>query len=174
MKLNYKKISAFWYFLSAVILAYLFLFIIKPESFFSSLEFFYNIIIKIFPIIILAFVLMALTNYFITPKFLLRHLKGRGVKKWFFVIVAGILSSGPIYMWYPLLADLREKGLDHGLIACFLYNKAIKVPLIPLIVFYFGWRYFIILSIVMISFSIIQGLIINKLMKVNHENSNSL
>lgn len=96
----------------------------------------------------------------------MKHLKDKGMKKWFFVIIGGILSSGPIYMWYPLLADLRNKGLNYGLIACFLYNRSIKIPLIPLAIIYFSWKYIIILLLVMILASIIQGIIINKLMEV--------
>jgi len=83
-----------------------------------------------------------------------------------FVIIGGMLSTGPIYMWYPLLADLRNRGLNYGLIACFLYNRAIKIPLLPIAIFYFGWKYIIILSFVMIFISIIQGILINKLLNV--------
>ena len=108
---------------------------------------------------------MTLSNYFITPKFIIKHLKSKGLKKWFFVIIGGILSSGPIYMWYPLLADLKDKGLNYGLIACFLYNRAIKIPLIPIAIFYFSWTYVIILMIVMIFASIVQAILLNKLIK---------
>jgi len=109
---------------------------------------------------------MTLSNYFITPKVIMKHLKEKGLKKWFFVIVGGILSSGPIYMWYPLLADLRSKGLSYGLIACFLYNRAIKIPLIPLAIIYFSWQYILILTFVMVAVSVIQGIIINRSMEV--------
>ena len=68
-------------------------------------------------------------------------------------------------MWYPLLADLRNKGLSYGLIACFLYNRAIKIPLIPLAIIYFSWQYIVILLVVMIFASIIQGILLNKLME---------
>jgi uncharacterized membrane protein YraQ (UPF0718 family) len=106
---------------------------------------------------------MAISDYYIKPPFILKHLTDRGSKKWFFVVIGGILSSGPIYMWYPLLADFKKKGLSDGLIACFLYNRAIKIPLIPIAISYFNYKYIIILCITMILASIIQGLIINKL-----------
>jgi len=64
-------------------------------------------------------------------------LREKGIKKWIFVIIGGVLSTGAIYMWYPFLADLKDKGLNYGLISCFLYNRAIKIPLLPLMVFYF-------------------------------------
>jgi uncharacterized membrane protein YraQ (UPF0718 family) len=123
-------------------------------------------LLTIAPIFLLVFVLMTLSNFLITPEFVVKHLKEKGIKKWFFVIIGGIISSGPIYMWYPLLADLRNKGLNYGLIACFLYNRAIKIPLLPLMIIYFNWKYIFILTIIMIIISIIQGILLNKLMEV--------
>ncbi len=170
IKNKLKQISSAGYFLISILIVYFFLFLFKQNLFFSSINFFYNIILKIIPVFILVFVLMTLTNFFITPKFVIKHLKEKGIKKWFFVIVGGILSSGPIYMWYPLLADLKNKGLNYGLIACFLYNRGIKIPLIPLMIIYFSWKYIIILTIVIILVSIIQGILLNKLMEVKNEN----
>ncbi len=161
-----KKVSGPWYFLIIVILIYLLLLILKQNLFFASLGFFGGIILKIIPILIIVFMLMVLTNYFVTPGFVIRHLKEKRIKKWFFVIIGGILSTGPVYMWYPLLDNLKNKGLSYGLIACFLYNRAIKIPLLPIAIFYFGWKYILILSFVMIFMSVVQGLIINKLIEV--------
>ncbi len=166
IKNKLKQISGQGYFLISVILIYLILFIFKLEIFNSSLIFFNQIILKVIPIFILVFILMSLSNYFITPKFVIKHLKEKGIKKWFYVIAGGILSSGPIYMWYPLLADLKNRGLSYGLISCFLYNRAIKIPLIPLAIIYFNWQYILILSLTMIFISIIQGILLNKLMEV--------
>ena len=165
MKFKLKQISGSWYFFIFIVLIYIILLAVRPELFFSSLGFFCKIILKIIPIFILVFALMAFINYFITPKTLIKHFEKKGIKKWIFIIIGGILSTGPIYMWYPLLADLKKKGLSWGLVACFLYNRAIKLPLIPLAVLYFSWTYIIILSIVIAFISIIQGLLINKLMK---------
>jgi len=109
---------------------------------------------------------MSFSSYFLKPKFVLKHLGKKGLKKWFFVIVGGILSSGPIYLWYPLLADLKKKGLNDGLVACFLYNRAIKIPMLPLAIIYFSWQYILILAVVMAVFSVIQGLLVNKIIKL--------
>jgi len=161
-----KSLSGSWYFLGTIILVYILISILNQETYLKSLDFFTQIIYKIIPIFILVFVLMTLSNYFITPEFVMKHLRERGIKKWFFVILGGILSSGPIYMWYPLLADLKHKGLSYGLIACFLYNRAIKIPLLPLAIIYFSWQYIFILTFVMIFMSVVQGILINKLMEV--------
>lgn len=165
LKDKLKQLPGSWYFSGIVILIYFLLLILNQELCLTSLIIFTQIVYKIIPIFILVFVLMSLSNYFITPKLIMKHLKDKGMKKWFFVIVGGILSSGPIYMWYPLLADLKHKGLSYGLIACFLYNRAIKIPLLPLAIIYFSWQYILILCFVMVFVSVIQGLIINKLME---------
>jgi len=161
-----KQLPGSWYFLLIIIIVYFLFSIFNQKIYLDSLDFFGQIIYKIIPIFILVFVLMSLSNYFITPKFVMRHLREKGFRKWFYVIVGGILSTGPIYMWYPLLADLRRKGLSYGLIACFLYNRAIKIPLLPLAILYFSWQYILVLCFVMVFVSVIQGVILNKLMEV--------
>lgn len=160
-----KKISGKLYFLLAVILIYLFLLFFKFSSFVFASLFFLNIFKKIIPILFLVFILMSLINYFFTPKIISKYFKKRGIRKWVFVVIGGILSTGALYVWYPLLADLKSRGLSYGLMACFLYNKSIKIPMIPLMIFYFSLKYFIILSLIMIFMSIVQGIIIDKIFK---------
>ena len=160
-----KKISGKWYFLIFIILIYLFLLFFKLSSFISASLFFLNILEKIIPVLIAVFVLMSLINYFFTPKIISKYFMKKGIKKWFFVIIGGILSTGAIYVWYPLLAELKDKGLSYGLIACFLYNRAIKIPMLPLIVFYFSLKYVLILCFILILVSVVQGLMINKFFK---------
>lgn len=169
IKNKLKQISGSWYFLISMIIVYILVLIIKPSLFSSSMTFFGKILLQLIPVFVLIFVLMAIINYFITPKWVMKHLGGKGIKKWVYVIIGGILSSGPIYMWYPLLSDLQKKGLSSGLIACFLYNRAIKIALIPLAIVYFSWQYILVLLVVMIFISVIQGLLLDKLMGIKHE-----
>ena len=61
--------------------------------------------------------------------------------------LAGIISTGPIYVWYPMLKDLREKGAKHFLIAVFLVNRAVKPFLLPVIISFFGWIYALVLTV---------------------------
>ena len=159
------QIGNAWKFLIIVLIIYSVLFFMDFELFELSLIFFFGILKKIIPIFALVFVLMSITNYFVTPQFVLKHMKGSGIKKWVFVVVGGILSTGAVYMWYPLLADLKDKGLSLGLIATFLYNRAIKIPLLPLMIFYFSLKYVLVLTLIMIFISVIQGITINKLME---------
>ena len=86
-------------------------------------------------------------------------------KKWVMSIVFGIISVGPLYIWYPLMKDLKEKGVEDKFIATFLYNRGIKLQWAPMLILYFGWTYTIVLLFVMTIFSVPQGIITQKLVK---------
>lgn len=150
-----------WIFLGLVGLGYLVLLGISAEMFMKSVQQAIDIIVRILPVFLVVLVLMALSNHLITKDFVVKHLKEKGIRKWLFVIAGGILSAGPIYMWYPLLGDLNKKGLSYGLVSCFLYNRAIKIPLLPVAIYYFGLAYMIILGAVMVAASVFQGLFID-------------
>ena len=163
-----KRVGGEWYFLAGVILFCFLIFLFRPVFFSRSLEFFIKIMLQILPIFLLVFVLMALSNLFVNRQTVAAYLRKPGVKKWLFVIIAGILSTGPIYVWYPLLAEFREKGVGYGYLATFLYNRAIKIPLLPMAVFYFGMKYVIVLTALMVLFSVFQGLLISQLVPAEH------
>ena len=55
----------------------------------------------------------------------------------------GILSHGSIYAWYPIL---KELGFKEDEIAIVLYNRAIKIPQIPIQIALFGWKFALLLN----------------------------
>ncbi len=152
-------------FLALMIAVYAAVALTSPALFYHVLLYLYALALKLIPVFLLVILLMAAVNYVATPDFIRRH-AGRGARGWLFAIVGGILSTGPIYMWYPLLADLRKRGLSWGQIAAFLYNRAVKIPLIPLMVSYFGWKYVLVLTLVMVAASVVEGLLVDVLMEV--------
>ena len=106
----------------------------------------------------LVFVIMLLINLFLKPARIAKFLgKGSGVKGIALSAAAGIISTGPIYVWYPLLRDLKEKGAGESSIAIFLYNRAVKPFLLPVMVSYFGWLYVVTLIILTILASVVVG-----------------
>jgi hypothetical protein len=40
-----------------------------------------------------------------------------------------------------LLHEVHEKGMQSSLVAVFLYSRAVKLPLLPLMLHYFGTGY---------------------------------
>ena len=149
------------YFLAAVVLLYLVLLLLRPDQIQISLQATGHLLVQIIPIFLLVIFCMGIMNYFITPKTVSKYIgKGSGIKGWLLATSTGILSHGPVYVWYPLLKDLRKQGMRSGLMAAFLYNRAIKIPLLPLMVYYFGIRFVVVLLIYMIIASILEGKVI--------------
>lgn len=139
----------------------------RPERALSALAYAGGVLARIAWVFVLVLALMGLINLLLTPKRLARiFAQQKGVRAWAFAIVGGIISSGPIYLWYPMLAELHERGMRLGLIATFLYNRAVKIPLLPLLIGYFGWHYAVLLSGVMVLASIVQGVMIERLVEV--------
>lgn len=150
------------YFLASVLILYLIVFLLEPGSARRALGISGDLLVHIVPVLAVILLFMAATAYFVNPKAVSRYVgKGSGIKGWVLAISTGILSHGPIYIWYPLLKDLGDQGMRKGLIAAFLYNRAIKIPLLPLMVYYFGVMFVVVLMLYMILASIIQGAVID-------------
>lgn len=159
-----EKSNTRWYFLLIVMAAYIVVAFIDLEIVMLALLFSYSILKNLIMVFLIVFLAMAMINYFVTPDMLKKYIgRSSGIKRWFFSIIGGIISTGPIYMWYPLLKQLKSRGVSYGFVATFLYNRAVKLPLLPMMVFYFGIEYVIVLTAVMIIFSVVQGVIFEKI-----------
>ena len=161
-----KRDRGGWIFLTLAILAYVFLHLSNQQAAARALSFFSHVMAQVFPMLGLVFLLLFITNLLLEPKWIKRYLgKGSGIKGWIAAIIGGILSLGAIYAWYAMLSELKQKGMRTALIATFLYSRAVKLPLLPLMVHYFGMAYTLILCLYLIIFSIINGFLVEKLAK---------
>lgn len=88
-----------------------------------------------------ALTMMILLNRFLSPS-LASRLMGHqaGAKGVLLSTLAGIVSMGPIYAWYPLFTTLKKKGASSFCIANFLCCRSVKPVLIPVLIGYFGWE----------------------------------
>ncbi len=153
-------------FLTIVLIFYsiiaLFDFSIAKDAFLNFLIMF----VKIIPILGIVFIIMILVNLFFTKQRMTKYLgKDSGVKGWAYAIVFGILVSGPPYILFPLLRELKKRNMKNSLVAVFLYNRNVKIPFLPVMVYYFGLNFTIILSLYIVIFSILNGKIIGRLTK---------
>ena len=161
-KIKSKKKSKYlgFPFLIVVVFLYIILSFFHPEITLKSLQATGKLFIKIVPVLLVLIIIMGIADYFSDPNLMKRLLgKGSGVKGWVIAIITGIISAGPIYLWFPFLKELKSKGMKNSLVAVFLYNRAIKIPLIPIIIYYFGFKFVIIMLIWMILASIIEGIL---------------
>ena len=153
-----------WYFLLLTIILYLLLLPFFQEKMKLVLKEFIKLVIQIAPIFLFVYVIMLLVYYFVNKEVLRRYLgEEAGVKGWLIAIIAGIISTGPMYVWYPLMKEMRKEGVKDRFLATFLYNRGIKPAWLPLLIFYFGWFYSLTLLTVMAVLSILQGIITERL-----------
>ena len=152
------------YFVATVLVLYLVLFLFHPERIRQSLQISGNVLLRLVPVFLFVIIVMAGIDYFFRPGTISKYVgKKSGFKGWVLAIGTGILSHGPIYAWYPALQELKEQGMRTGLITAFLYNRAIKIPLLPVMVYYFGMPFVAILLVLMIFASVVEGTIIEML-----------
>lgn len=143
---------------AVILVIYAFLFVILPDKAALAVKSSGNVFLNMLLPLGLIFILMLLMNLFLKPASIAKFLgKGSGIKGVALSAAAGIISTGPIYAWYPLLKDLREKGAGESSIAIFLNNRAVKPFLLPIMVAYFSWLYVIILTVLTVVASLAIG-----------------
>jgi len=144
-----------------VLVIYGVLFALAPEQALVALKSSGKVCLNILLPLTLAFVATLVLNLFVKPAQIV-HLLGSGanIKGILLSVAAGLISMGPIYVWYPLLKELREKGAGNMPIAVFLYNRAVKPFLLPVMIAYFGWVYVGILTVLTVLASVVNGYLV--------------
>jgi uncharacterized membrane protein YraQ (UPF0718 family) len=161
---NVKDRHYRWWFLAAVAALYAICAAFAPDLALRALAHAGQALRHMLPVLALVFALLFVFDRLLSPQRVARHL-GRpgGTRGWLIALVAGILSAGPIYPWYALLAELRNKGMSASTAAVFLYARAIKLPLLPLLFHYFGSAYSVVLSLYLTVFALLSGLVMERI-----------
>lgn len=156
-----KRLSSSMRFFLAVAGIYGVVYFFRPRLIQVAVQETGDMILKILPILAAVFVIIYLINRFLDPRRLQRHVgEGSGIKGWLYATVAGILISGPPYVLYPLLGDLKQKGMKNSLLAVLLYNRNVKIPFLPAMIYYFGLAFTVIISLYIVLFSFLNGLLV--------------
>lgn len=145
-------------FLAVVISAYTLLFLINDQKAITAIQKSGAVLAKILPIFLTVILLTSLLNYFLQPKKIAAHLgEESGIKGWLWALASGVVSHGPMYAWYPLFEDLLDHGMKKGLIVTFFASRTIKLPMLPIMIDYFGWRFTLILTLYILVAALVQG-----------------
>lgn len=153
-----------WLFLLLVLAVYGVIAVIDAETADRALDFFAKAMRQVLPVLAMVFLLLLTADLLFKPEWIKRNLgKEAGAKGWLLAAVGGVLATGPIYAWYALLRELGEKGMRASLAAVFLYSRAVKLPLLPLMIHYFGTTYTLVLCLYLLGFSIVNGILMAKL-----------
>ncbi len=157
------------YLFLTVLLFYSVLFLVNSQSALLAIQKSWDVLTKILPILALVIFFTALINYFFKPRQIAIHLgQDSGINGWLWALASGVISHGPMYAWYSLLEDLRSHGMKDELIVVFFASRAIKVPLLPVMVDYFGLLFTILISFYMLLGALLQGLCM-KLLQIEHD-----
>lgn len=153
-----------WVFLVVVLVIYASTALVDYGLVLGAVSVFTRLLDKVLPALALVLVLIFAVDLLLDPKQVEKYLGRRsGILGWLAAIVAGILSTGPVYAWYAVLHDLGQKGMRTSLVAAMLYSRAVKLPLLPLLVHYFGLGYTMVLVLYLIGFSIVGGLLMERI-----------
>ncbi|QGY40909.1 hypothetical protein GM415_12470 [Pseudodesulfovibrio cashew] len=130
-----------WFFPLACAALYGVAFLVDPDMTADALRACGRIFTQLWLPFCVALPMMILLNRYLSPS-LASRLLGResGPKGVLLSTVAGILSMGPIYAWYPLFKSLKDKGASSFNVANFMCARSIKPVLVPVLVGYFGWK----------------------------------
>ena len=110
----------------------------------------------IFPLCF-AVLIMVAVNRIVSPAMVSRFLgKGAGAKGILLSSLAGVLSMGPIYAWYPIFKTVKDGGASNIIVANFIGCRSVKPVLFPVLVAYFGWKF----SFVFLIFTLIGALMV--------------
>jgi uncharacterized membrane protein YraQ (UPF0718 family) len=146
------------YFFPTVVIAYLVSGLFDSGKTADAFEASMQLLLTLLPLFAAIIVLTALLNRFLKPKALAKHLGNKsGVRGWLLALLAGIISHGPMYAWYPMLQELKKQGLGNALITVFLYARAVKLPLLPVMVDYFGLLFTLTLMFYIVLGALVQG-----------------
>ncbi len=164
-----KKESVFgaYLFLLIVVMIYFVVFLFDSSRTLVALQFSSGMLKKLLPVLGLVSCFVFLNNLLVKPSWVKHHVGHEsGWKGVSIAIIGGALSMGPIYVWYGVLQEFQQKGMRTSLIASFLYARSVKPQLLPLMIYYFGWLYALVLVFYLIIFSVFNGVLTERFMGV--------
>ena len=157
-----------WIFLAIVLLIYGVSALLDSELTVGAITSFSHLMDKVLPVLLIVFLLIFAINLLLEPVWVKKYLgRHSGLAGWLVALVGGVLSTGPVYPWYALLKDLREKGMKTSLASVFLYSRAVKLPLLPMLIHYFGVTYTMVLVCYLLIFSIASGFVMEQIQSVH-------
>ncbi len=137
-----------WIFPVCAAVVYLLVWVTMPDRLIPALKVIKIIALQMAFPLLMALVMMFLLNLYISAAHITRFMGQKaGMKGMVFSSLAGIISMGPVFAWFPFLKTLKDKNMADVYLANFLSSRAVKPVLIPILIAYFGWRFSLIFTI---------------------------
>jgi uncharacterized membrane protein YraQ (UPF0718 family) len=142
-------------------LAYSLAFIVTPQKAVVAFASFIHSLIAMLPALILVFLVMFVGYIFLKPEMIHKYLgEDSGRRGWFAACIASIFFSGPTYILFPYLKELKAQGMKNSLIAVFLNNRNVQPAFVPVMIYYFGLRFAMVFSVLVLVYALLSGLLI--------------
>jgi uncharacterized membrane protein YraQ (UPF0718 family) len=153
--------------LTAVFLAYVFLFIAMPDKAYLSVKNSMYYIIEMLEIMPVIFILTSIIEAWVPKQVIMKGFGEKsGVKGGVFSFLLGSLSAGPIYAAFPVCKMLLKKGASIGNIVIILSAWAvIKVPMLANEAKFLGPKFMGIRWILTVVSILIMSYIVNMFVK---------
>ena len=168
-KLYIKVKDKIWWnnlFLLFVIFVFLFVLFLDFDSWKLILNKFIQTFFNILPSLLLVYLFILIVNILVSNKKIIAFLEHWSYfKKMILSCFLWILSTWPIYMRYWFLKDMVKKWLTLWHISTFSYSRAIKIPLLPMMIIYFWLTFTILFNVVLFVLSFFNWILIDKIMK---------
>jgi len=170
MKKFYIKIKdRIWWnnvFLLFIVFVFLFILLFDIDSWKLIFNKFIKIFFNILPDLLLIYFLIFLLDMFLfNKKFIVFLEHWSYLKKIILSCFLWILSTWPIYMRYWFLKNMLDKWLTLWHISTFSYSRAIKIPLLPMMLIYFWLTFTILFNVVLFVLSFLNCILVDKIMK---------
>ncbi|MCE5190299.1 MAG: permease [Actinomycetia bacterium] len=126
-------------------LVYAWLAVTRPATAARALKLAATTFIDTLPTLIAVFVLVGLLAVWVEQRFVVKHLgEGSGLKGIAIGAGLGTVLHGPLVGVFPLLEGLLRKGARPAVAIAIVSTWAIKLPMIPLELQLFGWKFTIV------------------------------
>lgn len=171
MEKNTINLSWGMKFLLIMILIYIIWLFLNKSFILSSFESTIQSFIDITPMLVFVFSLIFVINIFLKQETIKKHLwHNSGIKWWFYTVLASIFISGNPYIMWPMLKEFKENWMKYSLIAVLMNNRNVQVTFVPVMIYYFWLKYTIIISLYILLFAVINGIIIENIMDKKIDN----
>ena len=126
----------------AVVLAYMVVAINRPASAGKGALLGLQTFGELAATLIAVFIIVGLFQVWVSDEFIMKHLgESSGFKGLAIGAGLGTVIHGPLVGVFPLLEALLRKGARTGVVVAIVSTWAIKLPMIPLELRLFGWKF---------------------------------
>jgi len=105
--------------------------------------------------LVTVFIFVGLFQVWVREEFILKHLGA----------LLGTAIHGPLVGVFPLLKTLLNKGARLGVVIAIVSTWAIKVPMIPLELRFFGWKFTLVRQLLLFASAFVMAPIMERLIK---------